>query len=154
MSTLCSKSSTTMVTKRLEHSSSEQKLRGGTVQPGEERAQQDPVNMFNYLLGREQRASIHALLHGTQGQNQRHKTQTETQENMFKHNRKTPLTVRVVEHGNRLWNLHPWWYSKPNWTQSCVTCCGWPWLSRAWTLCSPEVPPAGTTASLPHLKAR
>lgn len=62
----------TMVMKRLERSSSELELKGGTVQPGEERAQWDPVNVFNSLMGREQRAHSQTLLHGTQGQDQRH----------------------------------------------------------------------------------
>lgn len=61
----------TTVMKGLEHSSLEQKLRIWTVQPGEERAQQDPINAFNYLMGREQREHSQALLHGTQGQDQR-----------------------------------------------------------------------------------
>lgn len=61
-----------MVMKGLEHSSGEQRLRGGTVQPGEERAQWDPIDVFNYLMGREPRAHSQALFHGAQGQDQRH----------------------------------------------------------------------------------
>ena len=39
----------------------------------------------------------------------------------------------------RVWSLL-WWYSKPVWMPTCVTCCREPDLSEGWTWWSPEVP--------------
>ncbi|KAK4815764.1 LOW QUALITY PROTEIN: hypothetical protein QYF61_007182 [Mycteria americana] len=137
--------------KGLEHLTYEERLRAGTVQPGEEKAQGDFIDVYKYLMG---------------GMKVREPGFSQTRGNRHKLNhrrfplniRKHVFTVRVIEHwcklareivesstlevvkrcldmvlGNwlssggtacpeRLHSLHLWMFSGPNWILSNLLC--------------------------------
>ena len=117
-----------------EHLPDEERLRAGTVQPGEENAQGDLINMYKYLKGgcKEGRARLFSVVpsDGTRGNG--HKLE----------HRRLPLNISkhyfcCEDDGaleqvcpERLRSLHSWRYSKAVWTLSWATGSRWPcWSS-------------------------
>lgn len=110
------------------------------VQSGENKAQGDLINMFNYLKGecQEDGARCFSVMPSNWTE------QTETQGVWLKM-RINVFTVRVAEYW-RCWrygslsSLLPWEHLKAIWTESFVMYSRALWL-RSWTRWSPEVSP-------------
>lgn len=55
----------------------------------------------------------------------------------------------LVQLVQKLWSLHPWSSSKPDWMQSQAICCSWPCCEwGSWTRWSPEAPPGASLTTL------
>lgn len=103
----------------------------GPVQPWEEKAQEDRINVSKYLKGRMPRGWGPTLLSDAQQQNKRQLVQTGTQEVLSEHEEKLYCEsywalVQVAQGGY----VVSFKYSKAAWTESWVMCSECPCLSR------------------------
>lgn len=87
------------MTKCLEHLSYEAERDGRAIQPGEQKAQRDLINLYKYWKrgSKESRVSFSSL----ERQDRRQWTQVKIQESAFKH-RKNFSTLIVFRHWHRL----------------------------------------------------
>ena len=90
------------IIKGLEHLSYEERLRAGTVQPGEEKAQRDLIHVYKYREGghnEEEGDRLFSVLPTDRTRDSGHKLKNMT---LHLNTRKHVFPLRVVKHRNRL----------------------------------------------------